>query len=96
MQFFIFKKIFNDANIAIKKKKIKFNTLSFFIIKNILFYDFNLLILNFTKNTFLKALLLNTFKFHFSILLKSIIKNLLFDNSVILNLLNITFFLIYI
>ena len=60
-QFFIFKKsIISDANIVFKKKKIKFNTLSFFIIKSISYYDFNLLILNFIENFILKFYLLTS------------------------------------
>ena len=54
MLLFIFKTIFSDANIVIKKKEIKFNTRS--VIENLTSYDYNLLTFTFIENITLKVI----------------------------------------
>ena len=80
MLLFIFETIFNDANIAFKKTKIKYFTyiiITFiFAIKNITFHKFNLLTFIFTENITFK--IIKTIKFFLLLISLLIYRAILF------------------
>ena len=64
MSLFISETIFNNANIVIKKREIKFNirliTTFTFVIESLTSYNYDLLILIYVENSFLKILIISS------------------------------------